>query len=118
MLQLTRFACSLPGPRPSLPGGALSVSQEVSRDLSRVTNRIAWRLGGLQLSAGAPASAAPPRRISYRFDTLTLALPRFTLATVRLGARGPGGWSDSTYVDADTRIARNSRGDLLVLRRA
>ena len=94
------------------------MSQEVSRDLTRVTNRIAWRLGGLQLSAGAPAVAAPPRRVAYRFEQLTLALPRRVLATLRLGARGPGGWSDSTYVDGDTRVARNSRGDLLVLRRA
>ena len=103
--------------RRSLPGGAVSVSQEVSSDLSRVTNRIAWRLG-LQLAAGAPARSSMPQRLSYRFDTLTLSAAGRQLFAFRLGERGPGGWSDTVYVDLDTRIARNSRGDLLVFKRA
>jgi hypothetical protein len=102
-----------------LPGGVTSVSQEVDGSLARVTNRIAWRLGDLLLAAGAPASATPPRRVSYRFDRLTLSIGAgATLASVELGERGPGGWTDATYLDADMRISRNSRGDLLVFTRS
>jgi hypothetical protein len=102
-----------------LPGGVASVSQEVDGRLARVTNRIAWRLFGLRLAAGAPANATPPRRVSYRFDALNLSLgDGVTLAAVQLGERGPGGWTDATYLDADTRVSRNSRGDLLVFARS
>lgn len=96
------------------------MSQEVDAALTRVTNRICWRLGGLRLAAGAPAVAAPPRRLAYRFDMLSLYAGEraVQLAALPLGAKGPGGWSDTTYVDADTRIARNSRGDLLIFQRS
>jgi hypothetical protein len=59
-----------------------------------------------------------PKRVSYRFDSLALTAGGTQLAAFRLGERGPGGWSDTVYVDDDTRIARNSRGDLLVFQRA
>jgi hypothetical protein len=84
--------------------------------MSRVTNRIAWRLG-LQLAAGAPATFSLPKRVSYRFDVLALSAGDRQLATFRFGEGGPGGWSDTVYVDDDTRIARNSRGDLLIFER-
>ena len=92
------------------------MSQELAPDLSRVTNRIAWRFG-LQLAAGAPASCSLPKRVSYRFDSLALTAGGLQLAAIRLGERGPGGWSDTVYVDDDMRIARNSRGDLLIFQR-
>lgn len=97
------------------------VTQRIDLSALRVTNRIAWRaLGGWALTAGAPATRAPPRRVVYRFDGVALgradgnAQPLLSLAL----RSGPGGWSDTTYVDAELRVARNSRGDLLVLRRA
>ena len=105
-------------PRCSLPGGASSVSQEVDATRTRVTNRIAWRLLGLQLAAGAPATTSAPKRLSYRFAELRLTAAGLPLLTLQLGPEGPGGWSDCTYIDDDTRIARNSRGDLLVLQRS
>ena len=89
------------------------MSQEVSPGLTRVTNRITWRLG-LQLEASGPATTALPRRLRYRFDKLALFAAGRQLFALPLGERGPGGWSDAVYVDDDLRIARNSRGDLLV----
>ena len=94
------------------------MSQEVDATRTRVTNRIAWRLLGLQLAAGAPATTSAPKRLAYRFAELRLTASGLPLLSVQLGAEGSGGWSDCTYIDGDTRIARNSRGDLLVLQRS
>jgi hypothetical protein len=96
----------------------LSVSQEIDATLELVTNRVAWRLGGLRLAASAPARAEAPQRLTYRFASLTLSAGERTVLAVQLGPRGPGGWSESTYLDGDTRIVRNSRGDMLVLQRS
>ena len=74
----------------------------------------------LRLTAVAPATLVPPRRVDYRFSLLRVALfndtLRFEVPLAKLGVQ-PDGWSDTTYVDGDTRIARNSRGDLLLLQR-
>jgi hypothetical protein len=92
------------------------VSQEVDPKLTRVTNRIAWRLG-LALAASGPARAGLPKRLSYRFDRLALFAGGRQLLAFGLGERGPGGWSDTVYVDDYMRVVRNSRGDLLVFQR-
>jgi len=96
------------------PLGYLSVSQELQLQALRVTNRIETRL--IRLEAEAPAKLTLPRRVSYRFSRLAVAVGPLSLA-LNLGDRGPGGWSDTVYVDDELRIARNSRRDLLILAR-
>jgi hypothetical protein len=105
-----------------LPGGfQVSASQQLAwtEDGGVVTNTVDLR-PVLRLTAVAPATLVPPRRVEYRFSLLRVALFSdalcFEVPLARLGMQ-PGGWSDTTFVDEDTRIARNSRGDLLLLRR-
>lgn len=103
--------------------GHLEASQQL--DLATqgqyfVTNRVVtpW----VRLTAEAPAEVVPPRRVQYRFSVLHVGLGlntdavRFSVDLQRLGVR-PGGWSDTTFLDDDFRIARNSRGDVLILQR-
>ena len=103
-----------------LPGGFwVAASQELDMDGRMVTNTVDVS-PVLRLTAVAPATLVPPRRVEYRFSLLRVALfgdtLRFEVPLARLGIQ-PGGWSDTTFVDEDTRIARNSRGDLLLLQR-
>ena len=103
-----------------LPGGLrVSASQELDVERRVVTNTVEAR-PLLRLTAVAPATLVPPRRVTYRFSLLRVALfndtLRFEVPLAKLGVQ-PGGWSNTTYVDGDTRIARNSRGDLLLLQR-
>ena len=103
-----------------LPGGfRVSASQKLDMGGRTVTNTVDVS-PLLRLTAVAPATLVPPRRVEYRFSLLRVALfsdtLRFEVPLARLGIQ-PGGWSDTTFVDEDTRIARNSRGDLLLLQR-
>lgn len=59
-------------------------------------------------------SVAGPQRTSFAFTGATLQLP----AGRRLSLPPFGsGWFDSVYADGDIRVARDSRGDTLVVAR-
>jgi PAP_fibrillin len=101
--------------------GQIAASQTLDLTGLEVTNRVTTAL--LRLTAVAKdAEYVPPRRVTYRFSTLHVGLGlnsdafNFSIDLRRLGVQ-PGGWSDSVFVDEDLRIARNSRGDLLILQR-
>ena len=101
--------------------GQIAASQTLDFTGLEVTNRVTTAL--LRLKAVAKDSEyVPPRRVVYRFSTLHVGLGlnsdafNFSIDLKRLGVQ-PGGWSDSVFVDEDLRIARNSRGDLLILQR-
>ena len=59
-------------------------------------------------------AVAGPQRCTFRFRAATLRLPGGT--SLGLPPFGQG-WFDTVYVDEDVRVARDSRGDTLVVAR-
>ena len=63
---------------------------------------------------GSQLSAAGPQRCTFEFKSATLHLP---------GGRSVGlppfgkGWFDTVFIGEDIRVARDSRGDTLVVAR-
>jgi hypothetical protein len=86
------------------------VGQRVSLVDGRVDNRIVLR-GGIAIRAGGPLKVVDSKRIAYRFDKASISLGPLTVP-IPLRA---GGWSETTYLDADLRVVRNSRGDLQIM---
>lgn len=97
----------------------------------RVTNSISLA-AGFGIAATAPLKVASPKRMVYNFDALRLTLAGVALPPIPLGGAqkkggaggagggkqgGPGGWTDTTYLDGDLRVVRNFQEDLLVFRR-
>jgi len=93
------------------------VGQRVDLTQGRIQNRILTGQNGLGLRAGAPLTVKNGRRIVYNFDVFTFCFGSGLELPYKLGKKGPGGWTETVYLDKDIRVQRNSRRDVLVLRR-
>lgn len=89
------------------------IYQRIDLGENRVQNRIqcAWNSC---IEAEAPLSIVGSRRISYYFDLFSFKILGISVR-VSPGKTSPGGWQDTTYVDADYKIVRNSQSDLLIM---
>lgn len=106
--------------------GIQNVTQRVDLSTMRVTNTISLA-AGFGVSATAPLKITGPKRMVYNFDGLAVRLAGLDLPSISLGGSpegkggkrgGPGGWTDTVYIDEDLRIVRNFQKDLLVFRKA
>ena len=93
--------------------GAGEIFQEIDLEGMRLSNNILFP-AGCSLRAEAPVRVRSADSIEYYFDKIILRV--FGLPIPWRLSKGPGGWSRTVFVE-DERVVRNSRGDLLVLRR-
>jgi len=93
--------------------GAGEIFQEIDLEGMRLANNILFP-AGCGLRAEAPVRVRSADSIEYYFDKIILRV--FGLPIPWRLSKGPGGWSRTVFVESE-RVVRNSRGDLLVLRR-
>jgi len=92
------------------------ISQEIDLEAGIVTNQIGQEEddGPLRLQAQASLKIQGENRIFFKFDNFNAVIGGFQVPLPVQGA----GWSDTVYVDEDSRVVRNSLGDLLIYKKS
>jgi hypothetical protein len=102
--------------------------QDIDAAAGRVTNRAALELLGVPVELRIEGRCSPAEaglaasRLLVAFECFSLALgaggPRLTVPLGWAdGGRGPRGWVDTTYLDADVRCGRGDKGSVFVTAR-
>ena len=102
--------------------------QDIDAPAGRVTNRAALELLGVPVELRIEGRCSPAEaglaasRLLVVFECFSLALgaggPRLTVPLGWAdGGRGPRGWVDTTYLDADVRCGRGDKGSVFVTAR-
>jgi hypothetical protein len=102
--------------------------QDIDAAAGRVTNRASLELLGLPVDLRIEGRCVPAAaglaasRLLVTFECFSLALgaggPRLTVPLGWAdGGRGPRGWVDTTYLDADVRCGRGDKGSVFVTAR-
>jgi hypothetical protein len=102
--------------------------QDIDAAAGRVTNRAALELLGVPVELRIEGRCVPAEaglaasRLLVTFECFSLSLgaggPRLTVPLGWAdGGRGPRGWVDTTYLDADVRCGRGDKGSVFVTAR-